>query len=47
MTMHLETIKILDMDDNVMRNTDMAPALQDITFRGRLTNMPKNKFKHL
>lgn len=33
------------MNDKVMNNTGMIPALKDITFSGRLDNMPENKFK--
>lgn len=33
------------MDNNVMNNTDIVPAPKDITFSGRLDNMPERKFK--
>lgn len=44
MTMYFETIKTLDMDDDVMNNTDTVPVLKDISFSG-LDNMPESKFK--
>ena len=45
MTMYFEMIKTLDMDGNMMNNTHIVCDLKDITFDGRLDNMPERKFK--
>lgn len=45
MAICFETIKALDVDDNVMNSTDMIPAFKDITFIERLNSKPEAKCK--